>query len=305
MCPARAWVDTGGVPLGDDEAEHSTGSQHRSDGPQGVGGILDHLEHLVTDDQVSVSGADQVEEIAGVTLHSRDGPRQALLGRPTLEGGESVGTGVDDSDLVSSCTQAHGHPPGAAAEVDHSTAWMSRRPVRETGPRAARSDTSGTRIDGDAGPALHPPRCRFPSTGLSREAIQTPTVTLPHHRGIGSPGADGGRVPSAPGRARHAAANATWVRIGTTRSSPSTGSKSCSNQDSYKPPPTPRQASQTARGVGRWCGRFTQSDGQSPQPIGNTSNDAAMGTPSRVPVGRAPPSRNSRGSKYSQPRPSM
>lgn len=44
---------------------------------------------------------------------------------------------------------------------------------------------------------------------------------------------------------------------------------------------------------------------QPPQPIGKTSKVAAMGTPNRVPPCRANPSRNSSGSKCSQPRPSM
>ena len=44
---------------------------------------------------------------------------------------------------------------------------------------------------------------------------------------------------------------------------------------------------------------------QSPQPIGNTSKGAANRTPSRCPARREKPSRNSRGSKCSQPNPSM
>lgn len=46
-------------------------------------------------------------------------------------------------------------------------------------------------------------------------------------------------------------------------------------------------------------------DGQSPQPIRNTSNATACGTPIRLPVDRDIPSRNSAGSKSAQPRPSM
>ena len=50
---------------------------------------------------------------------------------------------------------------------------------------------------------------------------------------------------------------------------------------------------------------LSDASGQSPQPIGNTSNPTACATPMRCPVAREIPSRNSAGSKCSQPSPSM
>lgn len=43
---------------------------------------------------------------------------QALLARAALEGGERIGAGVEDVDVVSREGEGHGETPGAAAEVE-------------------------------------------------------------------------------------------------------------------------------------------------------------------------------------------
>ena len=80
----------------------------------------------------------------------------------------------------------------------------------------------------------------------------------------------------------------------------------------YTRPVTVRQA---PRPIVATIGSFTgglraskpriRKSSQPPQARENASKVAAIGTPSLVPAARAPPSRNSSGSKCSQPRPSM
>ena len=292
------------------EAEHSTGSQHRRDGRQGSAGFLDHLEHLVTDDQVGARRPDQVEEIAGITLHSRDGPLQALLGGPTLEGGECVGTGVDDSDLEPVAPRPMAIPPvppprsttaRPAESADQSASWASSSSVRyiwDTDRRRRRSGTSPSSM-----------QVRRPGSPLRLSRPDRDASAPPRHReprcGRGSRSVHTGASPDTQARIT------AWARTrGSTRSSPSTESKSRSNQETtlHAAADTRSSITTTARRVVTEALRPVHGrsrTGHSPQPIANTSNGAAIGTPSRVPVGRAPPSRNSRASKNSQPRPSM
>ena len=54
----------GGVPLGDEQAEVSAGAQHRGDGRQRGGGVVDDLEHAVAEHQVDLPASTSVARSA-------------------------------------------------------------------------------------------------------------------------------------------------------------------------------------------------------------------------------------------------
>ena len=110
--------DDGRVTLGDQQAEVAAGAQHPGDGRQRGGGVVDDLEHAVAQDQVDAAGLDEAGEVAEVALLAGDPVGDAALPGPPVEGGEGVGAGVDDPDVVTQLGQRDGEPAGAAADVD-------------------------------------------------------------------------------------------------------------------------------------------------------------------------------------------
>ncbi len=79
--------------------------------------VGDHLEHPVAEHQVGVV-LHQPGQPGQVTLDAGDQVGDAALGSPAPQGGEGVGTGIDDGDPVSQAGQPDGEPAGAAADVE-------------------------------------------------------------------------------------------------------------------------------------------------------------------------------------------
>ena len=101
--------DDGGVPLGDQQAEHSPGPEHPGQRRQRGGGVVDDLEHAVAQHQVGAVGADHVEQAGQVALTAGD--RDVVLAGPAVESGQGVGAGVDHGDPVAELADRTASPP--------------------------------------------------------------------------------------------------------------------------------------------------------------------------------------------------
>ena len=297
------------VPLSHHETERSPGPEHACHGRERLRGILDHLEHLVADHEIRTGGADHLDQLRGVTLDRRHPVGQTLLGGAALQRGQRVRAGVDDPYPVADGSQLHRHAARAATQVHDVATGMVDRP---------RGQLRGEHVVqvrlGHGSAATQVRHFVLLRLRLTREAIRTigvaPTGGTCCTSPIGRPGTHGGRGPSVPGPAR------------------ARRRESLRRSDHHRRPGLPqvlnRNRVRTRDHATRRCRHSVEERrpgascrdrnvvpvrrsrcGHSPQPMSNTSNVVAIGTPSRVPAGRAAPSRNSRGSKNSQPSPSM
>ena len=101
----------GGVPLVDQQGEGAAGTKHRGDRAQGSGRVVDEAEHAVAQDQVDPASGDELAQVAEVALETGDPVGHAALVGASGEGGEGVGTGVDDGDPVPEPATRTANPP--------------------------------------------------------------------------------------------------------------------------------------------------------------------------------------------------
>lgn len=111
--------DNGRIASGHDEADMSSRTQHRGDCGQGRCGIVNVLEHTVTQHEVERSRRDVVEQIGGVALNARDGARETSLGATPMQRGKGIRARVDDRDPVSELRQSYGVTTRSSTEVEH------------------------------------------------------------------------------------------------------------------------------------------------------------------------------------------
>ena len=107
-----------GEPTGDSDGQVPTGGECGRDGGQRRLRVVDDLEDPVTADEVEPGVGTHVGQDVGVALSGRDAVGDARLSGPSFEGGEGVGAGVDDGDLMPELGKRYGEPAGATAEVE-------------------------------------------------------------------------------------------------------------------------------------------------------------------------------------------
>ena len=105
-------------PLHGEQAEAAVGTQYGCHRGQRLVGRIDDLEHPMAGDGVDGAGADHLDERVGIAEDTADGAGDADFGCAPLEGGECIGTRVDDDHLVSEFGDPDREATGAAAEVD-------------------------------------------------------------------------------------------------------------------------------------------------------------------------------------------
>ena len=71
----------------------------------------------MADDGVGVPRREQATQVGGIALNPADLAGDPGIGRPALERGEGIGTGIDHGDAVAASGERDGHAAGAAAEV--------------------------------------------------------------------------------------------------------------------------------------------------------------------------------------------
>ena len=74
-----------GVPLGDQQAEHTAATKCGSHPGQGLPGDIDHFKDPVTDHHVSLPRRNQVDQTGRVSLQRVDAVGHAGIGGPALE----------------------------------------------------------------------------------------------------------------------------------------------------------------------------------------------------------------------------
>ena len=176
------------------------GGEDRGDPASAAVGVVDDLEDAVTADEVEGLPVEGV----GVALPSGDAVGDPEVGGATFEGGEGVGTGVDDGDLVAELRERDGQATRPAAEVEDPQGpaevaltlagpGRRRRPRHPGCGRTQRWRASGRPSSRDGRVARRPRRRSSPAS--SRRAAALVMVTL-------MPRASGAGVPEL--RARHA-----------------------------------------------------------------------------------------------------
>ena len=122
---SRAWPslageglgEDDGEPSGDEEGEVAVRGEHGRDLGQGRGGVVDDLEDAVAADEVDALAL-LGRQAVGVALASGDAVGHAEVGGAAFEGGEGVGTGVDDHDVVTELGERDGQASRPATEVE-------------------------------------------------------------------------------------------------------------------------------------------------------------------------------------------
>ena len=150
--------EDGARPVGGRDAHLAARAQRAGDLAEGDGGVVDDLEDVVAQRQVvtavaaAAAGQDLVQQVA-VALEAAD-PRPDAGGvGPAAQGGQGVGAGVDDGDVVAEPGERDGEHAAAAADVEHAQRGAGadhagrarprrRRSGRATAPRSARQGTS-------------------------------------------------------------------------------------------------------------------------------------------------------------------
>ena len=90
--------DDSSNPVGREDARHPTGPQHRCHRGQRSGGVVDDLQHAVTQHQVDRSGRDELSEAGGIPLNGPDLPTRPAFGSAAFQRGQRVRARVDDGD---------------------------------------------------------------------------------------------------------------------------------------------------------------------------------------------------------------
>jgi len=106
-----------GEPAGDEEGQVALGGEDGGDPGQGGRGVVDDLEDAVAADEVDALALLERRAV-GVALSPGDAVGDAEVGGAAVEGGEGVGAGVDDDDVVAELGERDGQASRTATEVE-------------------------------------------------------------------------------------------------------------------------------------------------------------------------------------------
>ncbi len=106
------------VALGNQETEYAALAQYGRHRLQSLSGIIDNLEHTVTEHGIGTRLPGEPWQLGGITLNSVHELADTFITGATLERSQCIRTRVDDRDPVPFHSKRYGEPAGAAAEID-------------------------------------------------------------------------------------------------------------------------------------------------------------------------------------------
>lgn len=109
-----------------DDAHVTPWPQDSGNGRQGLGWVVDMLEHSVADDEVKRLRLYVIEQIGRVALDAAHSVTQVGIGSPPLQGRQRIGARIHDGDTMAEQRQTYGISPGSAAQIEHVQSAVGR-----------------------------------------------------------------------------------------------------------------------------------------------------------------------------------